>query len=188
MCGRNLKMDSRSDHYWEGLFSDLVIEQVLKTNGGLTQCCGMSACSVWCGSCQCQHVLMSTEQRWEVTSINYHIRDQHKDLAKPRQEYDQQETKKLLHFLIDRSPFGADSSLYSIITAVTAHTIIGDKAKEVVYFVLKSMVSKNALDIFKCKAQAVTFATDKGVVIDGKTVHVYPQILFQRLVYVKAQV
>ena len=139
----------------------------VKTSGGLTQGNSMSdlQCLVWLISIPaCAGVNRAMQ---EVTYINYDTSEQHKDLAKTRQEHDHQDTKKLLHILIDRSPFGADSSLHSIVTGITAGPIINvDKAKEVGNLVLKSMamVCTNAQDIisFNGKAQAVTLATDKG--------------------------
>ena len=73
--------------------------------------------------------------------------------------------------------------MHSIVTGVTAgQTINVDKVKEVGEFILKCT---NALDIsFKCKVEAVTLATEKGVVIDGKIVKIDPQFLVQRLVSV----
>ena len=53
----------RSDRFWAGLSSDLIIEQVLmisiKTHGGLTRGKGMTEDQRWCGSCPCLYVQAS---------------------------------------------------------------------------------------------------------------------------------
>ena len=75
----------RSDHYWAGLSTDLVIEQVimsLKTQGGLTRGKGMTDIQrlLWVLSMPACTALYQTMQVF--TSVCYTTSDQHKDLSK----------------------------------------------------------------------------------------------------------
>ena len=181
----------RSDRYWAGLSSDLIIEQVLmkgiKTTGGLTRGRGMSEVQrlVWLLS---MHACAEVNQDMhDLSGVNYTTNEQHKDSTKARQDRDQQDTCKVLHFLEDRNPFTVDASLQSITTGVTASPAVNvDKAKKIGQDIMKSMVGQDAFDkSFKRKNQAVTLAQDKGVTINGDSLQVDPQILFQRLIAIK---
>ena len=93
----------RSDQYWAGLSTDLVIEQVLmrslKTTGGLTRGRGMDETQrlTWLlSSPVCSEVNTALQ---DYTSVHYSTSHQHKDLSSARQERDTNDTHKLLSFL-----------------------------------------------------------------------------------------
>ena len=93
---RGLHVVRRSNRYWAGLSSDLVIEQVLmrsmKTSGGLTRGRGMTETQrlIWLMSHPlCSEVNSAMQQ---LTSINYSTSEQHKDMTKARQDKDMADT------------------------------------------------------------------------------------------------
>ena len=78
----------RSERYWAGLSTDLIIEQVLmrsvKTSGGLTRGKGMTEIQrlVWLMSMPlCVEV---NDAMQELTGIKYETSEQHKDIGKVR--------------------------------------------------------------------------------------------------------
>ena len=134
----------RSDRYWAGLSSDLVIEQVLmrslKTNGGLTRGQGMTEQQrlIWSLSMPACGEMNKTMQ--ELTGVSYNSGEQNKDLTQARQARDWKDTKTLLSYLHDRNPFTSDPSLRSICTGVHAHSTVNvDKAKDVGDAILVNM-------------------------------------------------
>ena len=90
----------RSDRYWGGLSTDLVIEQVLmrsvKSQGELTRGRGMNASQrlVWLLSMPaCAQVNLAIQT---LNGVRYECSKQHKDLGKARQTRDMRDTFKLL--------------------------------------------------------------------------------------------
>ena len=86
----------RSDRYWAGLSSDLVIEQVLmrsmKTNGGLTRGQGMNEQQrlVWLLSMPaCAEVNRAMQ---ELTGVSYDSGDQNKEMTQARLTRDWKDT------------------------------------------------------------------------------------------------
>ena len=134
----------RSDCYWAGLSSDLVIEQVLmrsmKTNGGLTRGRGMTE----------QQRLMSLSMpacgevnraMQEITTVSYNSGEQNKDITQARQSRDWKDTQTLLLYFLERNPFTSNISLRSICTGVHVHSTVNvDRAKDVGNAILASMV------------------------------------------------
>ena len=99
----------RSDRYWAGLSSNLVIEQVLmrsvKTKGGITRGKGMSECqrAQWLlimPACAAINVAMQT-----FSGTDFHTSLQPKETRKARIERDYKDSQTFLSFLIERSPF-----------------------------------------------------------------------------------
>jgi len=138
----------RSDHYWAGLSSNLVIEQTLmrtmKTTGGLPRGRGIaeSQRTQWLLSMPACSTVNAAIQK--LTEADYVTSDQHKDATPARQSRDDKDTRSLLDYLQHRNPFERDSSLQSIATGVTAEcTVNADKAKEVGSKILQSMKGKN---------------------------------------------
>ena len=115
----------RSERYWAGLSTDLIIEQVLmrsvKTSGGLTRGKGMTEIQrlVWLMSMPlCVGV---NDAMQELTGITYETSEQHKEIGKVRQERDVTDTLKLLSNLKDKNPFSDDLTVRSI-----AHGVVAD--------------------------------------------------------------
>ena len=93
----------RSDRYWAGLSSDLVIGQVLmrsvKTTGGLTRGRGLTETHklVWLLSMPaCAEVNCALQ---DLTAVNYNTSDQNKEATRARQERDSKDTEELLKCL-----------------------------------------------------------------------------------------
>ena len=92
---------------------------------------------------------------------------------------------KLLAFLQERNLLALDlhdSELRNIETGVEADSTVNSyTANEVGSKVIASMTGKNVLDNLKRTDQAVTMGAKSTVKIDGDSIHVDPQLLFQRL-------
>ena len=123
----------RSDRYWAGLSSDLVIEQVLmrsvKTKGILTRGRGLTETQrlVWLSMPACAEVNYALQ---DLTAVTYNTSDKHKEATRARQERDSKETEELLKFLQSRNPFTDDRCLRSISTGVKADNEVNvDKGK-----------------------------------------------------------
>ncbi|XP_062523628.1 uncharacterized protein LOC134198281 [Corticium candelabrum] len=183
----------RSDRYWAGLSSDLIIEQVLmrslKTSGGLTRGRGMTEQQrlTWLLSKPaCADVNCAMQ---ELTGVSYNTGEQNKDITKARQARDWKDTHKILKYLRDMNPFTSDTSLRSISTGVHAHSTVNvDKAKDVGNAILISMEGKTAAEYnFKKKDQVITLDTKNAVKVDGIAVQIDPQLLFQRLTIIAAK-
>ena len=178
----------RSDRFWAGLSTDLVIEQVLmrsiKTTGGLTRGRGMTE------SQQAQWLLARpacadiNNAMQQFTDTEFYTSEQHKENTQARKSRDHKDTLTFLSFFQDRNPFDEDHALRNIATGVTADAKVNvEKSKEVGLKVLKTMASQNVLNYtFKKANQAVTLSTKTAVKIDGEAVQVDPQLLFQRLI------
>ncbi|XP_073253317.1 uncharacterized protein [Porites lutea] len=166
----------RSDRFWAGLSTALIIEQVLmrsvKTTGGLTRGRGMSETQrlVWLMSMPACADINNSMQN--LTGTNFLTSEQHKDTTKARQERDQQDTNTTIRYLSKRSPFDSESSLRNIATGVVA-----DDRK-----ILDSLTGKNAHEYtFRKKDQVVTLACKTVVRLNDGDVQVDPQLMFQRL-------
>ena len=163
----------RSDRYWAGLSSDLIIEQVLmrslKTSGGLTRGRGMTEQQrlTWLLSKPaCADVNCAMQ---ELTGVSYNTGEQNKDITKARQARDWKDTHKILKYLRDMNLFTFDTSLRSISTGVHAHSTVNvDKAKDVGNAILISMEGKTAAEYnFKKKDQVINLDTKNAVKVDG---------------------
>ena len=166
----------RSDRYWAGLSTDLVIEQVLmrsvKTTGGMTRGKGMSEYqrAQWSLSmpvCAAMNVAMQT-----FFGTDFHTSSQHKETGKSRIERDNKDSQTFLSFLTERNPFCEGTLLRNIETGVTSDPSVNAyKAVEIGNTILQAMVGKNAFDYsFKKSSQAVTPTTTPTVTLDGETV------------------
>ena len=126
----------RSDRYWAGLSSDLIIEQVLmrsmKTSGGLTRGRGMTEQQrlIWLLSMPACAEVNKTMQ--ELTGVSYNTGEQNQDITKPRKARDWKDTTTVLKYLQDKNPFTSDTGLRNISTGVHAHSTVNvDQAKDV---------------------------------------------------------
>lgn len=112
----------------------------------------------------------------EVSGVGFYTSEQHKEETKTRRKRDQKDVMK------DQSPFAGDTNLRNIETGVVAdRSVNADNAKEVGDNIIKSIKSRTILDFsFKRKDQIVTIASKTSLKIDRNTVHIDPQLLFQR--------
>ena len=119
----------------------------------------------------------------ELTSVSFDSGEQNKDMAKSRQARDWKDVQTHLTYLQERNPFTCDHSLHSISNGVHAHSTVNvDTAKAVGNAIIASMEGKIAADFsFRKSDQVVTLNAKTAVKIDGDTVHIDPQLHFQRL-------
>ena len=121
-----------------------------------------------------------------LTSVSYTTSDQHKEVGCSRKERDLKDSREIIKFLKDRSPFENTESLYNIVTGVTAGPKVNvDRAEIISTDIVASMVDQNVFEFsFQRKNQATNMQTT-GVVIGEETVNIDPQVLFQRLIAIK---
>ncbi|KAJ8043143.1 hypothetical protein HOLleu_10106 [Holothuria leucospilota] len=177
----------RSNRFWAGLPSDLVIEQALmrsvKTTGGLTRGRGMTAAerARWILSMPACAGINSAVQ--ELCGIDYQTSSQHKESSEARKERDHKDVFTLISFLENRYPFAEDPSLRNIETGViAAENVNVDNARTVGSNIVQKMVGKTVADIsFRRSEQAVTMNAKMAVKVDGDSFEVDPQLLFQQL-------
>lgn len=181
----------RSDRYWAGLSTDLVIEQVLmrsvKTTGGLTPGKGMTEIRlVWLLSMpSCAEINIAMQN---LTGNNYVTSEQHKDCSEARQERDFKDMTQITDYLYEQNPFGPDSSLRSIVSGAVADANVNtDQAEEVGRYIIALMVDKNVQEFtFRKKDQVATLASKGAVTFSDGNIQVDPQLIFQRLSVVAA--
>ncbi|CAC5392562.1 unnamed protein product [Mytilus coruscus] len=133
----------RSDRFWSGLSSDLVIEQVLmrciKTTVGLTRGRGMTDAqrTLWILSMpQCIQI---NEAMQQITGVNFETSEQHKEMCIPRKERDNKDTT-FLDFLEERNPFSIDKELRNIETGATGdNNVNSDNALVIGHNIISSM-------------------------------------------------
>ena len=174
----------RSDRFWGGLSTDLIIEQVLmrsvKTSGGLTRGKGINEHQrlVWLLSmpicAETNRVIQS------LSGVDFNSGEQNKDICKARMQRDLKDTVTVLTSLAERSPFAEDPSLRNIMTGVNADSNVNvDAAAEVGTKVLESMTGKPVCSYsFSRCAQAITMASKSSLTIGNESVQVDPQLLF----------
>ena len=184
---RGLHVVRRSDRLWAGLPTDLVIEQALmrtlKTTGGLTRGRGMTEQKrlTWVMAMPACAEFNKIMQ--DVTGINYNTGEQNKDMSVTRQDRDWKDTNTVLRYLSDRNPFTSDIGLHNISTGVHAPSSVDvDQAKTVGKAIIDDMKGQCVNEYtFRRKNQAVTMDMKSSIKIDGNTVQIDPQLLFQRL-------
>ncbi|KAG1697184.1 hypothetical protein GQR58_006011 [Nymphon striatum] len=181
-----IRRSDRSDRYWRGLSTDLIIEQVLmssvKSRGGMTRGRGMDETQrlVWLlGMPACAQVNLAMQT---LTGVQCHSSEQHKDMGKTWKKRDMKDAYKLLDALKQCKPFASDTSLRGLVNGVTASESVNvDNAQRVGQSILDSMVGQNIQDYsFKRKCQTVTLGSKSAVMIKDEQVQVDPQLLFQR--------
>ena len=178
----------RSDRFWGGLSTNMIIEQVLmrsvKTSGGLTGGKGINEHRqlVWLLSmpicAETNRVMQS------LSGVDFNSGKQNKDICKARMQRDLKDTVTVLTSLAEHSPFAEDPSLCNIMTGVNADSNVNvDAAAEVGTKVLESMTGKSVCSYsFSRCAQAITMASKSSLTIGIESVQVDPQLLFQRLI------
>ena len=120
----------RSERYWAGLWTDLVIEQVMmrpiKSRGGLTQGRGFtdSVRLMWVHSahtCGEVHNAMTT-----LTNHQHQTREQHIELGEARLKRDNNDLIKVQKWFERHNPFDeSDANLKSIYSGIVASSNSG---------------------------------------------------------------
>ncbi len=177
----------RSDRFWAGLSTDLIIEQVLmrsmKSTSGLTRGRGMSELqrSTWLLSMPvCAEVNAAIQ---DLAGVSFVTSEQHKETTKARIDRDKADTKTVLDHLLLRSPFADDKELRNIMNGVSAEQSNADNAKMIGEKIIQNMIGK-CVDThsFQRKEMVVPMSLKTTVKINGESVQVDPQLLFQRLI------
>jgi hypothetical protein len=181
----------RSDRYWAGLWSDLIIEQVLmrslKSRGGITRGRGIteSVRLLWVSSmhrCAGLHNAMSN-----LTGQKHRTSEQHIELGATRVGRDNTDLEKLISWFEIHDPFDPSQtllkSLSSGLTALDDDGINCDDAENVGLEIQKSLDNKSVADAKIKRSEKVKTLSDlqSGVKLDGKAVSIDPIILFTRL-------
>ena len=180
----------RSDRFWGGLSSDLIIEQVLmrsvKSVGGMTRGRGMSEAqrSQWLLSMPACADMNNAMQ--DFTGQKYLSSEQHKDCSEARMNRDEKDREIFLEFLRERNPFSNQQCLRNIETGAVAETNVNvDEAKQIGHNILTEMTEKFVQNYtFKRNQQAITLGTKTSIKVGGDDMQVDPQLLFQRLLTV----
>ena len=114
----------RTDRFWAGLWSDLVIEQFMirsiKNRGGLTRGRGMaeSTRDLWVGTMhKCGEVHYTMEP---VTRQRHQSSEQHVEMSTTRRQRDNPDIKLLIDVLQQFDPFLEDSRIRCKTTGVAA--------------------------------------------------------------------
>lgn len=176
----------RTDRYWGGLSTDLIIEQVLmrsvKTTGGLTRGRGFTEAQrlVWLLSMPACAEVNHAMQKFTETS--YETSEQHKDTRKSRLERDDADTVIVLSVLKDNNPFASDPSLRNIINGVVADkTVNADDAKSVGQKILDKMTGVQVSEFsFTLKDEVITLEHKHFIKIGDETLRIPPEFMFQK--------
>jgi hypothetical protein len=179
----------RSDRYWAGLASDLVIEQSLmrtiKTTGGLTRGRGMDELqrTRWLlAHPVCAEI---NEAMQELTEAEYQVSEQHKDMSEARKVRDHTDCLTILKYFQDYCPFMSNDELYNTATGITADpTCNQHKALEVGNAIIQKMEGHDAFEFSFRKKDQVVCMGGHVVSSDGDKLSLDPQLLFQRLLIV----
>ena len=180
----------RSDNFWAGLSTDLIIEQVLmrsiKTSGGLTRGRGMTEIqrSIWLMSMPaCSHM---NEAMQHVTGVQYTSSEQTKEVSMARKERDRKDIMSLLRYLETHDTFISeeDSMLFNTANGVSADSNVNvDQAKEIGMKILDDMDGQNvATYTFRKKNQVITMGKKTAIPVGNDYIQIDPQLLFQRLI------
>ena len=181
----------RSDRFWAGLSTYLIIEQVLmrstKTHGGMSRGKLMieNQRLVWVLSMPVCASINEIMQKF--SGVSYETSDQHKDVSAARQARDVSDTVDLIDYLNERDPFVQNDSLFNISNGMTAQERVNvEKAREIGVKIVESMAGKSTDEFTFPKANRdVTLGSRSTVKIKAEHVNIDPQLLFQRLLTVR---
>ena len=181
----------RSDKFWAGIGTDLMIEQELmrsvKSNGGLTHGRGMNELQ------RIKWLLSSTTSvsvkhaMEDFTGIRYQSSEQHiahhKESSASRIARDYIDAMKMIRYLEVRNPFEGHKNVICIDTGEEGDEKVNvQNSKNIGMKIVDAMVGKPILNYsFSKKDMAITMKPRASLTIDGELVPVDPQLLFQRL-------
>lgn len=179
----------RSQKFWSGLSSDLVIEQTLmrslKTSGGLTRGSGLSEGqrALWTMSTPVTAEYNMAMQ--EFANLSYSTSEQHKELTDARIKRDNNDLQKISAKLVGFSPFAPDPSLRNIVTGVVAHDGVNvHEYKGVSSTIMQKMVGQPVFTYsFSRKDKARTLAETTSIPV-GPDRTIDCALLFQRFLVV----
>lgn len=176
----------RTNQYWAGLSSDLVIEQTLmrslKTSGGLTR-------GSWMIDDQRSQWTMSTpvtaeynNAMQELNDLSYTTSEQHKELTETRMKRDTSDLEKISTKLTSCSPFTDDPFLRNIVNGVVTNDKVNvHEFESVGRKIIENMTGQPAFTFtYKRKDKAVTLGDVSAITATPDRV-IDPALLFQRL-------
>ena len=180
----------RSDRFWAGLWSDLVIEQVMmrsiKSSGGLTRGRGFteSVRNQWVSTAH--QVASIHEGMLEVTKAQSGTSEQHVEMSEARKQRDSADCQKFYSWLKEHNPFDKEEKrLKSLSTGITVEneSLNCDKAEKIgesIHNALDGVAMADAK--IKRKDQIVCLDFNINAVnIGKKPVSINPTLLFNRL-------
>ena len=180
----------RTDKYWNGLWSDLIIEQVLmrslKSRGGLTRGRGVaeSTRTLWVMTmhrCAEIHDAMCT-----LTKLQHKSSEQHVELTSSRRQRDGKDLKQFETWIDSHNPFDVNNtslrSLSSGLTATVEDVITCDEAEKVGLTIQNKLDNLSAEEAtIQRKDHARTLdMLQPGIRINDKEVKIDPLVLFCR--------
>ena len=179
----------RSNQFWAGLSSDLVIESTLmrslKTSGGLTRGSGMNEeqRSLWTMSTPITSQYNDAMQ--EFNHLSYTTSEQHKESTESRINRDSSDLSKIRSKLDAYTPFSPDPSLRNVVNGVVATADVNvHEYESVAMKIIEKMIEEPVLKIsFKCKDKAKTLGDISSVQLAPEQT-IDPALLFQRFVVV----
>lgn len=175
----------RSNQYWAGLSSDLVIEQTLmrslKSTGGLTRGSGFDEHqrTLWTMSRPVTSAYNYAMQ--EFSQMLYTTSEQHKEATSARMNRDKSDKEKLVEKLADFSPFTGDATLRNIITGINANDNVNvDDLFTVGNSTVQTMEGQSIFSYsHKRNTRVKTLATARAIkVTEDRAID--PALLFQR--------
>ena len=179
----------RTDKYWSGIWSDLVIEQVLmrsiKSVGGLTRGRGFAQSTRDQWTLTAHHTGAIHEGMTQLTNVHNGNSDQHMELSEAKKKRDSEDGEKIYVWLKEHNPFTTiDSRLRSISTGITSQSeLTCDKAEEIgedIQLKLDNVAFAEAKIKRNDRVKGLDSKTN-NVSINNKDVAVNPTLLFNRL-------
>ena len=176
----------KSDRYWAGQSTDLVIEQslmrALKTSGGLTRGTGFNETQrqIWLMSRPL--CLEASARMQELTGVLYTTSEQHKEISTTRVARDTSDIEAMLQFLRSRNPFDCRiKELHNITTGLVADNHVNsDQVNEVGNAIISGMIGQSVVEYTFKKCNQIKNMASNRVKVGRDEVSIDPQILFQR--------
>ena len=182
----------RSNRHWAGLWTDLIIEQVMmrsiKSRGGLTRGRGVAETVrlQWIYSmhkCAGVHDAMTT-----TTNLKHRTSEQHIELGTSRSKRDYEDLRKIQEWFNQYEPFNLNQpklcSLSSGLTAADDGGVNCDQTEPAGAKIHKQLDKVSAIDASIKRSDQVRSLDHlhPGIELDKKKVHVNPTQLFSRLI------
>ena len=180
----------RSDRYWAGLWSDLIIEQVMmrsiKSRGGLTRGRGFNESTrhQWVHTihqCAVIHEAMS-----EITQVTLNNSEQHVEMGKSRIKRDVEDLNTITSWIEERNPFEGGTELRSISTGICDDGSVNCDASEDIGRAIQQGINNIPLHEIKMKRMFIAKTIESlynSVKIDQKkSIVIKPTSLFNRLI------
>lgn len=175
---RGLFTIRRSDNFWSGTWTDMIIEQSLmrsiKTIGGLTHGRGVTDASLSKWVAAVPYCYLISEQIDEFSGVRNYSSQQHRDSSASRQNRDWSDQDKLLQFFSDYNPFsvrnenGQEASLCCIATGILAEDDVNcHEAESHGMKIMNSIIGENFKDLKLKRSNRVKSLSAYTIKIQG---------------------